>query len=467
MKKKNTGGVLARHKQHAAKIKNIMMFAIVAIAFITIGSIFNDAVSGLFGGLVSLALFVPATIPANETETQKIAREELDFSNRVKHDVSELIAKESQATKVLIDKLEAELKASQLKVGASDAEKAEMVRMASEIVALKESAKPEAVTMNSQLNGWLTENKAALIAIKGGSKADLTPLVIKVNSPMTPANTFNGSAYLPIPEFSPGATEIVRVEPTFWDYITKGRSSSAAYVWVNKKNPLGAAGFIGPGVIKPGVSFEIATEISNAKKIAVSEKTATELLEDIDGMASWIQQELTYQLRAKLNTTLMTGTASSTVPAGIQTISTTYSLTTVKTDDPNNWDACRACVAQLRSGNLQGPVTIFMNPIDYTNMILTKAQSQGQIFMPADTGATIVQDNNIAVGFIQVALLDYYKVLIYKDLTVSFGWENDDFTKNLGTTIAEMRIHQYFSENHTGAFIYDTLSNIKTAITAV
>jgi hypothetical protein len=164
---------------------------------------------------------------------------------------------------------------------------------------------------------------------------------------------------------------------------------------------------------------------------------------------------------------LMTGTASSTVPAGIQTISTTYSLTTVKTANPNNYDAVRACVAQLRSGNLQGVVTTFMNPIDYANMVLTKATSQGQVFVPAETGSIIVEDNNIPVGYIQVALLDYYKVLIYKDFFVNVGWENDDFTKNLVTTIAEMRIHQFFSENHTGAFIYDTLSNIKTAITQI
>ncbi len=344
--------------------------------------------------------------------------------------------------------------------------KEEHIKLMETVKALKESGSEEKpVELKGQIKSWIDANKAALVNIKAGQKADLTPLVVKLNSPMTPANTYNSSAYLPIPEFQAGATEIVRVQPTFWDYIKKGRTGSAAYVWVNKKNPTGAAAFIGPGVAKPGISFEIATEISNAKKIAVSEKCATELLEDIDGMASWIEQEIAYQLKQKVNTTLMTGTSSSTVPAGIQTISVPYSLTTVKTTHANHWDAVRACVAQLRSGNLQGTVTAFMNPIDYANMVLTKAQSQGQLFVPAETGATIVEDNNVPVGYVQVALLDYYKVLIFKDFALSFGWENDDFTKNLVTTIGEMRIHQFFSENHTGAFIYDTFDNIETAIT--
>lgn len=343
----------------------------------------------------------------------------------------------------------------------SEVEKANLA-----IEALKEKGKKiEHTDLVSQIKEWAEKNKAALANIKAGTKAELSEMTLKVNSPMTPANTYNGSAYLPQPQFEAGITDLVRVQPTFWDYIKKGATSSAAYVWVNKINPLGAAGFIGPGVLKPNISFELTTEISTAKKIAVTDKCATELLEDIPGMASYIQDEMAYQLRAKMNTTLMTGVSSSTVPAGIQTISTTFTQTGVQTSNPGNWDAVVALVAQLRSGNLMGPVTVFMNPVDYANMKLHKATSQGQLFIPGESGATIVEDNNIPIGFVQAAILQYYRVLIYKDFQVTFGWENDDFTKNLVTTIAEMRIHQFFSQNYTGFAIYDSLANIKAAIT--
>lgn len=348
-----------------------------------------------------------------------------------------------------------------------EAVKNEAIRLAGLIKAFSEEGSTDKpMTIKEQLKVWIEANKTALQAIKSGTKAEPTPFIVKLNSPMTPSNTYNSSAYLPIPEFQSGATEIVRVKPTFWDYIRKGTTSSAAYVWVNKKNPEGAAAFIGPGVAKPGVSFEIATEISTAKKVAASEKCATELLDDIDGMASWIEQEIAYQLKYKVNTTLMTSTASSTVPAGIQTISVPYSLVGVETINPNNWDAIRAVTAQLTSGNLVGAVTVFVNPIDKANMDLTKAQSQGQLFIPADPGALIVEDNNVPVGYFQAAILDYYKVLIYKGFSITWGWENDDFTKNLMTAIGELRLHQFFSENHTGAFVYDSFDNVKTAITA-
>ena len=396
------------------------------------------------------------------TEQEKAAMDAV--VTKLKSEIEEILTNKDYAGNADVTALKGQVEAMKDYATMKD----EVVRLATELKAVKESGSLEATKdLKGTVKAWIESNKAALATIKAGSKSELTPLVVKVASPMTPANTYNGSAYLPIPMMLAGITDIVRVQPTFWDYLKKGSVGSASINWINKKNPLGAAGFIGPGVAKPGVSFEIATEISNAKKIAVSEKCATELLEDIDGMASWITMEIEYQLKAKINTTLMSGVNSSTVPAGIKTISVPYSLTTVKTTNPNHWDAIRACVAQLRSGNLQGAVTAFMNPVDYANMVLTKAQSQGQLYIPAETGATIVEDNNVPVGYVQVALLDYYKVLIYKDFALSFGWENDDFTKNLITTLGEMRIHQYFSENHTGAFIYDTFDNIETALTTV
>jgi len=385
--------------------------------------------------------------------------------------------------KAIQDSLPAELKElpiAQLRAMADDKTGA-MSMIAKQGLAIQKlqntlASQPEDMSIRAQIKRWhetpikegseLTVRAALEKMSAGGSKIEIPgfELNLRVASPMTPANTYNGSAYLPKIEYAPGVNEIVRNQPTFWDYIKKGTTGAAAYVWINKKNPLGAAGFIGPGVAKPGVSFEIETEISNAKKIAASEKVAMELLQDIDGMASWVENELIYQVMQKASTTLMTGTASSTVPSGIQTISVAYTLTTVHTTNPNNWDAIRACVAQLRSGNLFGNVTAFVNPIDFANMVMTKAQNQGQLFIPPVTGATIVEDNNVPVGYVQVALLDYYKVLIYKAFSLAYGWENDDFTKNLVTVIGEMRIHQFFSENYTGAFIYDTFANITAAL---
>jgi HK97 family phage major capsid protein len=335
--------------------------------------------------------------------------------------------------------------------------------------------------MRSQIATWMTTNADAIKRYKAGQTRELPQFDLRAAaSPMTPANTLANTVTIQpgiVPDFAPGFHDVRRLQPTFWDYIPKGRTSKSAYTWVNKKVPAnsGAAAFIGPGVAKPGVSFTLEAEISNAKKIAASLKTSTELLDDIDGFETMIRTELTYQLKQKANTTLMTGALSSTVPAGIQTISVAYSLTGVETTDPNNFDVIRAVVAQLSVGFFAGlPVTVFVNPVDAANMDLTKSPSQGVYILPpfstADgrriAGAIVVEDNNVPSGYFQAACLDLYKILMYQDLTILFGWENDDFTKNLVTVIGEMRLHQFYSANDAGAFIYDTFANVKTLIEA-
>lgn len=345
----------------------------------------------------------------------------------------------------------------------------------------KPSAKVVDMSIRAQISRWVESNKETLEAIRSGQRRDIPQLEIRAaNSPMTPANTLTNTITVNagvVPQFEAGFHDLRRIQPTFWDYIPKGRTSQAAYSWVNKKVPAnsGAAAFIGPGIAKPGISFTLEREVSNAKKIAVSDKVATELLMDVDGFESMVKGEMTYQLKSKGNTTMMTGVLSSTVPAGIQTISVPYSLAGVETENPNNFDSIRALVAQLAVGFFQGlPVTVFINPVDAANMDLTKATSQGTYLLPPFStsdgrkvaGAIVVEDNNIPVGYVQAACLDLFKFLIYQDLVIMLGWENDDFTKNLVTYIAEMRIHSFHSDNDAGAFIFDTFANIKTLITA-
>lgn len=350
----------------------------------------------------------------------------------------------------------------------------------------KGEEKPKDLSVRGQIKSWLetrmskdpnnTRTVLDLVKdIQSGNKRELPPLEIRAAaSPMTVATVnAGGSPFIGKFEVEPGLNDLVRPQPVFWDYLTKGRTGAATYYWMNKTNPQGAAGWLAPGTPKPGISLAMAVENSVAKKIADSAKAATELLDDIEGMATFIEQELLYQVMIKVNATLMNGVASSTVPAGIQTLSEAYSLTSIHTPNPNFMDAIRAAVAQLRSGWLVAPITVFINSIDAANMDLTKANNSGVYLLPPFVtsngrtigGATIVEDNNVPVGYFQAAMLRFYRILMYKDFTVTWGWENDDFTKNLVTAVGELRLHQFFNDQYTGAFLYDSFANVMTAIT--
>ncbi len=337
------------------------------------------------------------------------------------------------------------------------------------------------MSLRGQIKTWMEENKDELAAIKSGSKRELKPMELRVVASPMHVSTVNptGSPFITRTEVESGINDILRYPNTFWDYVTKGRTNAPTYVWVNKTNLQGAAAFIGPGVAKPPISFEFVAENSIAKKVADSAKAGTELLEDIDGMTTFIEQELRAAVMLKVNEVLMTGISSSTSPAGIKTLSQNFAFYTtaaagINVTNPNYMDALRAVVAALRSGKLTGEITIFINPIDSANMDMAKATTSGLYLLPPFTsqnnknvsGATVVEDPLIPVGYFQAGFLQYYRILIYKDFVATWGWENDDFTKNLVTAVGEMRLHQFVNSIHTGAFMYDSFANVITAITA-
>lgn len=335
------------------------------------------------------------------------------------------------------------------------------------------NTEPKVMSVRSQIEDWAKKNKETLDRVKNGTAAEIPALHVRSAITMTNATSLNSSAYLPRVEVAPGIVDLVRVNPTFWDRLTKGRTSANPYVWVNKTNKQGNATFIGEGVTKPLASFELQTESSVPKKVAEAMKASTELLYDVDGMESFIRDELTYEVMMAANTAVLTGTASSTSPAGITTIASAYTLTTISTPNPNNTDAIVAASTQIRSMNFNQPLTAFMNPIDIANMQLQKASDSGVYMLPPMASANglningipVIEDNNIAVGYLLIGDMSKYRILMYQDFFIQFGWENDDFRKNLVTVIGEMRFHQFYSANHVGAWVYDTFANIKTAIT--
>jgi hypothetical protein len=357
-----------------------------------------------------------------------------------------------------------------------------MIDMGEKIQKLETSIQSSGKDMSvrAQVAAWQEKNKAQLLKVMAGESKDVPQfeLDLRVASPMLVSTVNSGSSpYIGRTEIESGINPILRYDTTFWDYLRKGRTGAATYVWVNQTNPLGAAAFIGPGVAKPGISFELVAENSVAKKIADSAKAGTELLQDIDGMTSFIMDELRVQVMQKVNEQLMTGAVSSTNVAGIQSLSQNFAFYTgaqtnfngaaaaLKTTNPTKMDDIRAVIAALRSGKIKGRIVVFVNPVEMANMDMSKATDSGVYLIPpfvtsdgrTIAGAAVVEDNNVPTGYIQAAFIDYYRILIYKDFAVTWGWENDDFT---------MRLHQMFNTKYTGAFLYDTFDNINAAITA-
>lgn len=337
-------------------------------------------------------------------------------------------------------------------------------------------AKPEArKTMEQQFMEWRNANKATIDAIRNGEQRALPPLEIRADDPMTVATVNAGSSvFLPNAGVNLELNDLVRTQPTFWRRLRKGRTTLNPYPWANKSNKQGSADFIGEGVLKPLASFDILVETSTAKKVAERFRVSTELLNDWPGMRSMIENEARFEVESHANEAVLTATASSTDPAGITTLASAFSLTTIEAGAaPTYMDAIRAAIAQLQSLNFTDNIVAFVNPIDAANMDLSKSADDGHYLLPpfvsgngmVVSGVSVIVDNNITVGNLLIGDMTKYKIDMLEDLVIRWGYDSDDFSKNLITMICEMRFHQRFSANHTGAFIYDAFADIVAAIT--
>lgn len=342
------------------------------------------------------------------------------------------------------------------------------------ITALKNAkVEPKDFSIAGQIKEWQDKNKENLEKLKAGQNVSLEPLQLKVAVNMMRSTT----ALDPVAYYAQQGAEIndlVRPQPTFWNRLRKGRTNLAAYPWINKTNKQGNAQFIAEGALKPLASFDLTTELSVPKKVAERMKMSTEILYDIPSFARLVEDELRFEVETAANAAVLTGVGSATSPAGITTLASLYTLTGIQTKSPTYADAVLAAITQLRVLGYDTGIAVFVNPTDYANMLMEKASTSGVYMSPpyaADSYATIsgipvIQDSGITKGKVLVADMSKYRVEIYQDFHVAFGWMDDDFGRNMVTAIGEMRFHQYSSANNATAYIFDTFANIKTAITA-
>lgn len=79
--------------------------------------------------------------------------------------------------------------------------------------------------------------------------------------------------------------------------------------------------------------------------------------------------------------------------------------------------------------------------------------------MRAETTTAVQQGEFIMGDFSYLNIRDVW------GLSITIGWENDDFTKNLVTVIAEKRLMCYIKSQYKTAFVKDTYDNIIEDIT--
>lgn len=289
----------------------------------------------------------------------------------------------------------------------------------------------------------------------------------------TMALSTNTTGQIPQAERESGITRIVRRNPFILELVNVGSIMSNVWEWVEQKNADGGAAMTAEGAAKSQADFDLVVASANVKKVTAYIKVTKEMLDDVELMRSEIDQELTELIQLRIDDQLLNGTGATVNLVGINQNATAYAAGSfaLAIPEPNNFDVLRTAINQVRV-NLFEPTYIVMHPTDVTAMDLAKA-SDGHYVLPpfasndgtVVSGIRVVANTGVAVDNFLVGDFTKAGVRFKEGLTINVGYENDDFTKNLVTILAEARLVQRVKSNHYGAFVKGVFSTAITALT--
>jgi HK97 family phage major capsid protein len=262
----------------------------------------------------------------------------------------------------------------------------------------------------------------------------------------------------------PGIVELPQRRLTIRDLITPGRMDGNSLEYVKETGFNNNAGMVAEGAAKPSSDLQLSLVSTSAKVIAHWMKASRQILSDIPQLESMIDQRLLYGLAYKEETQILNGDGTGQNLLGIIPQATAYSAAFTPTAE--------TAIDKMRLAMLQAALAEFpatghvMHPTDWARIELTKDAGgnyiigvpQGNIG-PTLWGLPVVATQAISIDkFLTGAFRLGAQLFDRWDARVEAGYENDDFTKNLVTILAEERLA--LAVYRPQAFIYGDLGYV-------
>ncbi len=262
----------------------------------------------------------------------------------------------------------------------------------------------------------------------------------------------------------PGVTELPRRTLTVRALLAQGNMDGQSIEFLKEHSWTNSAAPVAEGAAKPQSDFRLELVATSAKVIAHTMKASRQVLSDVSAVRSMIDTRLSYGLDLVEENQLLNGDGIGQNLLGIIPQATAYS-SPLAGADTQSVDRIRLMVLQAALALLPAD-GIVMNPADWGWIELLK-DGQGRYIIgnPQGTiGATLwglpvvpsmaMTIDKVLVGAFGTGaqIFDRWKT------TVETGYENDDFTKNLVTILAEKRLA--LATYRPGAFIYGDFGRV-------
>lgn len=315
------------------------------------------------------------------------------------------------------------------------------------------------------------KSKASDIQRLSAKEINSVNMAIKAAATMTRGNYSGGTVGLTtwdpsfalVPRRNPFLRQIVNVRPVSTQYVA----------WAEQANRDGGAGQTAEGAAKSQADFDIVEANKKVEKITAYTKVSKEALADISFLQSEINSDLLSLINLKLDTDLLMGGGVSPAMKGINEYATAFAAGGLANSmtPATELDVLRAAIWQVENAYFQ-PNYILLNPIDVAKIDMLKDgndnylthQAAGQFMFKSFYGLPVIANNVVTAGSFFVGDFSKSNLGIREEVNIQVGFENDDFTKNLVTILAEMRAVHYIKSNHTAAIVKGTFASAKSVL---
>jgi HK97 family phage major capsid protein len=384
--------------------------------------------------------------------------------------VGELVENKFKVSEDKVAKLEMELKQIAEKDNANGAElKAEVVRVAEMVEAMKESVRQNAP--QKTLKEKLSDNYEKLKALKSGDKSGA--FTLKAVDDMSLGNNVTGQ--VPQAQRIAGLNVVPERPSRFLDVLTRASATSNVVDWVYQSGQEGTAGGTLEGTLKNQIDFDLVTGSQKIEKFTSFIKVTTEMLDDIDFIESEIRNELTRKLITAVENSAYSGNNTPPALNGIYTLATTFAAgaSAATIDNANEVDVLNASMVQIMEANQDMPNYIFMHPRDLFHIQSIKVDANDRRYIErlfevvnnrSLGGVQIIPTTLVSVGTYLMG--DFRKAFLFQKeaMNVNIGLDGNDWTTNFRTIIAEWRGATVLKNNDRTAFVKGTFATAKAAL---
>lgn len=244
----------------------------------------------------------------------------------------------------------------------------------------------------------------------------------------------------------------------------------------------GGAEWIVPGAQKPMRSFRVTSTKVEAKKIAIFGTVHDDLIRDIPSFENWVREDFTDEIREGYNDALLNNDPGTDpdAPLGLKTNAIQYADTAAFNNtipDANEIDAIIAAIAYMASLKEEPMIAavsssvfykLFVlkdNESRYHNSNLVYTSSRGQLFV-AGVPVVLADDEDIPDTHLLLLGVDGFKIRNYEGIVFERGLNGEDFRHDRTSYRAYQKVLAYIPSHRHNSVLYDTFSNIVTAIDA-